>query len=172
MTPVTLDRFLVEARRMLAEPEKHRLPPRVLAHADQIKARDVPYHRVLVGHGFSRSPARNEVRTTALMLAIGAAGQRTRPRLCTHIDRGTSPLMQDCNVDLTLGFVACHACTPATYAAFLAMHGTGELVTPDDRCDLCDVPSTHFREVLVTLVARMHMNVCDACFGWIHEDAA
>jgi hypothetical protein len=156
--------FMDEARRMAADRDRYRPPPDVVALGDQVNAHNFKARVGLAMLGHTRRDIRDEVRNTALMLAIITAAQRRWHGYCPHLDPTLSPPEQDCNLSLGpgLGFCQRSACHDAALAAAIA-------ALDDDACDLCDArPTVYFREVtLQVYAARIFMNVCRECWAWI-----
>jgi hypothetical protein len=136
---------------------------------DQTMARNDAVARE-VGKLIGTEPMKQpQLRAQALMMAIGEAAERLQPKPCPHFDYSVPPFEQDIHIHLSFGTAACHDCLGEFIEAHVAKHGLTPVSGPDDRCDLCDAPSTDFREIGTQWgVARVSMNVCDECYDWLN----
>jgi hypothetical protein len=124
-----------------------------------------------VGRLLGTEPVKQEshLRTQVLMMAIGEAAQRLQPKPCPHFDHSRPAFTQDIHVNLSFGTAACWPCHGQFVEDHVAKHGLAPVSGPDDRCDLCDTPSTDFREIGTQWgVAHVSMNVCDECYDWLN----
>jgi hypothetical protein len=166
-----LDQFLDQAREAFAR--NRRLDPGVIARMDQTQARNNAVDRKVADIlGVEPQALRSGLHIQALMMAIGAAAQRIKPRPCPHFDFGTPPYEQDIRINLSFAQANCAACEDRLIAEHLAQHGLDVVNGPGfDHCDLCDKPTEFFREVNTQWgVAHVSMNVCDECFDWMQPD--
>jgi len=164
-----LDRYLDEARRQ--QQGAPAMDPGTIARMDQTMARNDEVNRQVaqVTDGLDIVPQRDQLRIQALMIAIGHAAQRIRPKPCPHMRFDIPPFHQDIRINLSpLAAAACEACFLRLLDEHYAEHGHRPVNTDDDRCDLCDAPADRFHEINVQWgVALVSMNVCGECLTWM-----
>lgn len=166
-----LEQFMAQALHDLSHREGTTFRPATIAQMDQTQARNADAMRKAMRKApgeISESQGIPPVRLQALMIGIGYACNRLQPKPCPHFDYDLGAPEQDIVINLTGGWAACPPCHHRLVNEYTAKHGLHEELHGDDRCDLCDEPTTVYTEVGIQWgVAYVWMNVCGACYGWM-----
>jgi hypothetical protein len=166
MTPRGPEGYVGEARRWKlsgADPDWALATRTEQTEAALIAKRDITEAFGLVTSRRDRGRRREDgdVYTTALFLAVAAAGERRVRKYCEHVVVDEPVSYQRLAVVLTAGVAVCERCA----SALPAFKSEG---VDDGRCDLCDRPSQWFREFILPVGGCVvGLNACRKCSEWM-----